>query len=65
MCGFMDMVDGAKQPERSTGIYLLAIGLLLACGYIMRLRRELALAQQRGDMYRDIAAELDRRRTEQ
>ena len=28
--------------------------------YIIRLRRELAAAHSRGDMYRDIAASLDR-----
>lgn len=37
-------------------------GLLLALAYIVYLRRELAIAKQRGDMYRDIAAELDRQR---
>lgn len=42
---------------------LLAVALGLALAYIVRLRRELALAHDRGDMYRDIAATLDRHRT--
>jgi preprotein translocase subunit SecY len=32
----------------------------VAIVYIIRLRRELAVARDRGDMYRDIAASLDR-----
>lgn len=39
---------------------LLGLALGLALGYIVRLRRELVQARQRGDMYRDIAASLDR-----
>ncbi len=53
-------IGGAGQPSQRTTIYLLALGLLLAFGYIVRLRRELLTARQRGDMYRDIAAALDR-----
>lgn len=41
---------------------LTAAGLLLALTYIVHLRRELTSARQRGDMYRDIAAQLDRQR---
>jgi hypothetical protein len=36
---------------------------LLAAAYIVYLRRALAAAQSRGDMYRDIAASLDQRRS--
>ena len=51
---------------RGSGVpYLLVTGLLLACGYIMWLRRDLRIARQRGDMYRDIAAGLDRENTAQ
>ena len=42
------------------GRFLLIVVLLIALAYIARLRRELKLARQRGDMYRDIAAALDR-----
>lgn len=38
---------------------LAALGVALA--YIVWLRRELTAARDRGDMYRDIAASLDRR----
>jgi hypothetical protein len=34
--------------------------LCVALAYIVRLRRELEAAQQRGDRYRDLAASLDR-----
>ncbi len=37
--------------------------LALALGYIIYLRRELAAARSRGDMYRDIAASLDQQRS--
>lgn len=37
--------------------------ILLALGYIIHLRRELAAARRRGDMYRDIAANLDQQRS--
>lgn len=40
---------------------LTAAGLLIALAYIVHLRRELVIARNRGDMYRDIAAQLDRR----
>jgi hypothetical protein len=46
-------------------IVVLAAALIWALIYILRLRRELVMAQQRGDMYRDIAAELDRQRAAQ
>lgn len=36
--------------------------LLIGLAYIVHLRRELARARDRGDMYRDIAAQLDRQR---
>ncbi|HEX6287977.1 MAG TPA: hypothetical protein VFZ66_02250 [Herpetosiphonaceae bacterium] len=39
-----------------------AAALLIALAYIVHLRRELGLARSRGDMYRDIAAQLDRQR---
>jgi hypothetical protein len=42
---------------------LAAAALLIALAYIVYLRRELLLARQRGDMYRDIAAQLDRQRS--
>lgn len=41
---------------------LTAAGLLIALAYVVYLQRELAIARQRGDMYRDIAAQLDRQR---
>ncbi len=41
---------------RIVSIAVFTAGLL----YIIRLRRELAAARSRGDMYRDIAASLDR-----
>ncbi len=41
---------------RIVNIAAFSAGLL----YIIRLRRELAAARSRGDMYRDIAASLDR-----
>ena len=41
---------------RIVGIAALTAALL----YIIRLQRELAAARSRGDMYRDIAASLDR-----
>ncbi len=37
-----------------------AAALVIAVAYIIHVRRELARARQRGDMYRDIAARLDR-----
>lgn len=40
---------------------LLWIITLGALGYLIVLQRELAAARLRGDMYRDIAARLDRR----
>jgi len=44
----------------------LVLGAALACAvvYIGWLRRELALARSRGDMYRDIAAALDAQRSD-
>lgn len=42
---------------------LTAAGSLIALAYVVHLRRELALARRRGDMYRDIAAQLDRQGT--
>ncbi len=36
------------------------VAFAIALLYIIRLRRELAVARDRGDMYRDIAASLDR-----
>jgi hypothetical protein len=42
--------------------FLLGV-LVAALAYIMYLQRELATARSRGDMYRDIAASLDRQRT--
>jgi hypothetical protein len=41
---------------------LLVAALVAALAYAAWLRRALALARHRGDMYRDIAAELDRQR---
>ncbi|MDP9315282.1 MAG: hypothetical protein M3R24_31210 [Chloroflexota bacterium] len=41
---------------RFVSIVAFTAGLL----YIIRLQRELAAARSRGDMYRDIAASLDR-----
>jgi hypothetical protein len=42
-------------------IRLVGIGAIaVAVFYIIRLRRDLAIARDRGDMYRDIAASLDR-----
>ncbi len=46
---------------RNTVTWLFAGALLATLVYIVRLQRALAAAQQRGDMYRDIAAALDRR----
>lgn len=43
---------------------LVAAVLLIALAYILYLRRELVVARQRGNMYRDIAAQLDRQRAE-
>jgi hypothetical protein len=43
---------------------LSAAALLIALAYIVHLRRELAQARSRGDMYRDIAAQLDRQRAQ-
>lgn len=37
------------------------IGALGAVGYLVSLQRELHAARLRGDMYRDIAARLDKR----
>jgi ATP-dependent Clp protease ATP-binding subunit ClpC len=60
-----DEIAQAVRWRRSRVPYLLLTGLLLACGYIMWLRRKLVAARQRGDMYRDIAAALDRENTAQ
>ena len=50
---------GAKRSYMS----LVSLTLLTVAGaYIMHLRRELAAARSRGDMYRDFAASLDRQR---
>ncbi len=46
--------------HRTLHLTLLSLALLLAFGYIAWLRRELAVARDRGNMYRDIAASLDR-----
>ena len=40
---------------------MLIVALVAALAYVAWLRRALTVARQRGDMYRDIAAELDRR----
>lgn len=40
---------------------MLAVALAVALAYIAWLQRALDLARRRGDMYRDIAADLDRR----
>ena len=49
------------QRTKTPHVSLLSLTLLAAAGaYIMHLRRELAAARSRGDMYRDIAASLDR-----
>ena len=42
---------------------LTAAVLLIGLAYVVHLRRELARARDRGDMYRDIAAQLDRQRS--
>jgi hypothetical protein len=42
---------------------LFVAALITALIYIVRLQRALATARQRGDMYRDIAASLDRSAT--
>jgi predicted outer membrane lipoprotein len=44
----------------------LVLGVVLACAllYIGWLQRELANARSRGDMYRDIAAAVDPRRSD-
>jgi hypothetical protein len=49
-----------QRSPISPAILLIALGAALA--YAAWLRRSLTEARQRGDMYRDIAAELDRQR---
>lgn len=53
--------DRLHQRAKTPYVSLLSLTLLAAAStYIMHLRRELAAARSRGDMYRDIAASLDR-----
>ena len=52
------------KKQNRTALFLPIAALLTALGYIIRLRRELNAARQRGDMYRDIAASLDQQRTQ-
>ena len=55
------MTHPAPSTQRNIVPWLLAAALGAALLYISRLQRALITAQQRGDMYRDIAAALDRR----
>ena len=58
-------IQATSQARASRAFYLApVVALLLALAYIVRLQRELLVARQRGDMYRDIAASLDRQRAE-
>lgn len=52
--------NGQFTKHQSSGWLLFSTALVLALVYIAWLRRELAVARDRGDMYRDIAASLDR-----
>jgi ATP-dependent Clp protease ATP-binding subunit ClpA len=62
---FLDLKQGSHsvmdlQPsQRSPSVWLIFAALGGALVYITRLQRALQAARQRGDMYRDLLAELD------
>jgi hypothetical protein len=53
------------QPQRTLITWLLAAALGAALVYITRLQRALQAARQRGDTYRDLVGELDRKHNDQ
>ena len=64
MGGYGELTGHANQAEKLlTGLSIVALCIALA--YIARLQRELSTAHMRGDMYRDIAAQLDLQRGQQ
>ena len=52
------------QPQRNPIVWLLAAALGAALVYITRLQRALVAARQRGDTYRDLVGELDRKQND-
>lgn len=52
--------DEPVATARSMPLALAIGALCVALAYIVRLRRELDVARQRGDRYRDLTASLDR-----
>jgi ATP-dependent Clp protease ATP-binding subunit ClpC len=53
------------QPQRNIITWLLAAAVSAALVYITRLQRALQAARQRGDTYRDLLGELDRKHNDQ
>lgn len=69
---FLDTQQGSRsvtypqnRPQQNRITWLLAAALGAALVYITRLQRALVAARQRGDTYRDLAGDLDRKQDDQ